>query len=168
MTAMLGVVHAAPPFPNLLLFASGTLLGGFLLRAGWRWFCRKQLFVMRPYEVALQELEATRFRAEHGAAADSRRAVLDILREYLQSQFGLRIPRMEGGEFRTALTPGAAPMTFQQRSLLKEVLRCSEETARVGCPQCAELCEKAVRFVWATACCRPARRSGNQIPICVR
>ncbi len=158
VTATLGVANVGHPFPRFPVLVGGILLGGFLLRAGWRWYCRKWLFVMRPYEVALQELEAARFRAEHGKGTTSRRAVLDILRDYLRAQFRLSLPQLEHGGLQTVLTPGCVPLTLQQRGLLREVLESAGALTNVDPLRFAELTEKATRFVWATACCRPARR----------
>jgi len=149
-----GVLSMLHPFPGTLLIVSGALLLSLLAGAGWRWFCRNKLFVMRPYEVALQELESTPYRAAQGRIWNSRRAVLNILYEYVEAQFRLHLPGLRREALLRALTLQGAPLTPSQRALLRDVLETPVDEPATHPEQVADLSEKAARFVWATACCR--------------
>jgi hypothetical protein len=152
--AMVGIVL---PSPHGKLITSGVLLAGLLAGAGWQWFCRNKLFVMKPHEIALQELEAAEYHARRGEEQDYYGQVLNILQRYLEVQLKLFRPGgMDRDTFLHALTEHAGPLTGYQKLLLCDVINHGAKDVSMASHQVEALRQKASHFIWATACYRSA------------
>jgi hypothetical protein len=150
-------------FPGVLMAASGALLVGLLAVLGGQWYFRNRLFVMKPHEVALDQLEAAERGAQSGDVQGHHQAVLDILHRYLQAQLRLSAPDMQRDEFLKTLTRDGGLMTGYHQSLLVDVLDAHPTDSRGTREQISGLTRVASGFVWATACYRPARGGGRHV-----
>lgn len=139
-----------------------------MLYAGWLWLCRSKLFVMLPYEAALQELdEAWRIADRHESLAYCS-TVLCIVRRYIEQQFNIRAPLLTTQEFLQVLTRPDEPLLRDRNEMLAELV-CSiddamgseKTTARHGLEAVKST---ATRFVWATACDASSKSRRTSLP----
>lgn len=161
--AVVGVLSNAKPSSHAMFLLAMALLAVGLLVAGWDYYCRNRLLVMRPYETALLELESAAYRASRGEDQDHQQAVVEILHDYIQAQLKLPMAGMDRDAFLNTLTKKGAPLTGYQQLLLRDVLDDLTDAPVTSSRQHAELAEKASRFVWATSCYRPIKSGRRQI-----
>ena len=153
------ILSALQPFPQTLVFSGGLLLVCWLLVLGTQWYCRTRLFVMKPHEVALDQLDAAHYRARRDETWSYPEAVRSILQRYVYAQLGLRASGAGREDSLREWVRQGGPLTGYHKLLLGELLDALAPDSSVT----QEIHQRATAFIWATACYRSSRGGGGRI-----
>jgi hypothetical protein len=111
------------PYPILwLLYLLGAAAVAAALYYGWRWLHRTIIKPKLPHEIALERLEAARALMNEEQVRDYAFAVSEVIRNYIEQQFGERARRRTTEEFLSDLLKQTGTPLAEHRALLEDFL----------------------------------------------
>jgi hypothetical protein len=161
-----------PPGWLWLAWVGGGLALAALGCGAWRWRHRLGLRVKLPYEIALEQLEATRRLMQPEQARAFSIAVSEIVRDYIETGFEVRAAHRTTEEFlRDLATQSDSPLVAHQPVLADFLRHCDlAKFARwvLSVPQMEAMLQSAGTFIVATgkpvADNSPAQFAGTSSP----
>lgn len=160
-------IRGPEPIPSQWLWVIG-LAGGALCAGGayaaWRWYqSRRDARTKLPYEIALEQLDATRALMDVTTVREYSIAVSDIVRRYVEQRFQVMAAHRTTEEFlHDLLNASEAQLSSHRTSLSGFLSHCDLAKFggwRLSMPSMESMHESARRFVLATG--RPAQVQSN-------
>ena len=116
-----GVISIPYPILWLLYFLGAAALVAALYY-GWRWLHRTIIKPKLPYEIALERLEAARVLMNEEQVREYAFEVSEVIRNYIEQQFGERARRRTTEEFLSDLLRQTGTPLAEHHALLEDFL----------------------------------------------